>query len=104
MMLSSKGNVLDMQKQTTVWGLNTKACKGIPSSGSTLYEKLQIDKTQMESEESKAIYHMLLLIKQRLECESIQKGDNCESNETFQDLSKFTLDEEGKSHLDEAAV
>ncbi len=44
-------------------GLNIKACKNIPSSESTLFEKLELDKKAMESEETKAIFSMLLFIK-----------------------------------------
>ena len=63
MILSTKGSLLDVIKQTTQMGLNIKACRDIPSTESTLYEKLDIDKKAMESEESKAIFSMLLFIK-----------------------------------------
>ena len=63
MMLSTKGSLLDVIKQMTQMGLNIKACREIPSSEATLYEKLDIDKKAMESEESKAIFSMLLFIK-----------------------------------------
>ena len=64
MMLSSKGNSLDMQRQLIELGLNIKACKNIKVSDSTLFEKLTIDKKLMETEEEVAIFKLLLLIKQ----------------------------------------
>lgn len=51
-------------------GLKVKWCNGIKASESTLREKLEIDKTKMESEEQKAIFRMLCKIKQ----DNIKRG------------------------------
>ena len=64
MMLSQKGTLLDVIKQVAQLSLNVKSCKNIQSSPSTLEEKLVLDKKAMESEESKAIFSMLLFIKE----------------------------------------
>ena len=48
----------------TQLGLNINWCKDIKSSDSTLLEKLEIDKEKMESEEQKAIFRMICVIKQ----------------------------------------
>ena len=58
----------------TEMGLNIKRCKGIGKSESTLVEKLTYDPKILQTEESKAIFNMVLLIKQRLERDSIQSG------------------------------
>ena len=47
----------------TQLGLNINWCKDIKSSDSTLKEKLEIDKEKMESEEQKAIFRMICVIK-----------------------------------------
>ncbi len=52
-------------------GLNIKMCKGIQKSESTLVEKLTYDPKILQTEESKAIFNMVLLIKQRLERDAI---------------------------------
>jgi len=51
----------------TEMGLNIKACKGIKSSESTLIQKLEIDSKILETEEQRAIFNMVLLLKQSLE-------------------------------------
>lgn len=63
MMVSNKGSPLEQQKQMTQLGLNTIWCKGIKSSASTLNEHLEIDKEKMESEEERAIFRMICMIK-----------------------------------------
>lgn len=89
MMLSSKGSMLDVQKQTTQLGHNIKMLKGMQSSASTLEEKLILDKKTLESEEERAIFNILLLIKQRNERLSVDRGEIDETDAKFEDLSKF---------------
>ena len=85
MMLSNKGSSLDIQKQMTQLGLKIKGAKGIPKSASTLFEKLELDKKALETEEQRAIFNMLLLIKQNLERDQGVKL----AESSFQDLSVF---------------
>lgn len=47
----------------TEMGLKIKACKGIESSDSTLVEKLELDSKTLETEEQRAIFNMVLLLK-----------------------------------------
>jgi len=47
----------------TQLGLNLKTLKHLQSSKSTLEEKIVLDKKSLESEEERAIFNILLLIK-----------------------------------------
>ena len=89
MMLSNKGTSLDLHRQMTKLGLNAKACRNIPSSKSTLFEKLEIDKKNLVSSEERATFNLLLLIKQKLECDLVQSGQLTLKATEFQDLSKI---------------
>ena len=59
MMISNKGSSLDQQKQMTQLGLNINWCKGVKSSESTLYEKLELEKEKLKSVEEKAIFRIM---------------------------------------------
>ena len=74
MMVSNKGSPLDQQKQMTQFGLNINWCKDVKSSDSTLYEKLEIDKEKLESDEQKAIFRMICMIKQASLQDNINDG------------------------------
>lgn len=63
MMVSNKGSSLDMQKQLIHLLLGQKATKGIKSSDSTLFEKLTLDKKSMVTEEERAIFNLLMMMK-----------------------------------------
>ena len=89
MMLSSKGSMLDVQKQMTQLGLNIKMLKSIRSSKSTLEEKLVLDKKILETEEEQAIFNILLLIKQRNERKALERGEIEPEDAKFDDLEKF---------------
>ena len=54
-MFNRKGNSLDMHKNVCELGLKIKKCKNIPTSDSTLYEKLKLDKEELETDEQRAI-------------------------------------------------
>ncbi len=82
--------------------MNIKMCKGIEKSESTLVEKLTFDPKILQTEESKAIFNMVLLIKQRLERDSVQSGSKDGSCQRFENLADFGVetfdDPNDKSH------
>lgn len=76
----------------TQLGLNIKSLKNnIRSSESTLYEKLVLDRKTLETEEGRACFNILLLIKQKLELDSVNRGEIDEEDRMFDDLEKFTV-------------
>ena len=76
----------------TQLGLKLKSLKNnIRSSESTLYEKLVLDRKTLETEEGRACFNILLLIKQKLELDSVNRGEIDEEDRMFDDLEKFTV-------------
>lgn len=71
----------------TQLGLGIKACKNIPSSNSTLFEKLELDEKAMESPEETAIFNMLLLFEMNNNAQKKAAEEDNKNDEKNEDLA-----------------